>query len=55
MVINARWIHMKKESISESNQATNINRLANAFQHSTDAIVITNADGIIKVINPAFT
>lgn len=46
---------MKKESISDSNQATNINRLANAFQHSTDAIVITNADGIIKVINPAFT
>ena len=46
---------MEKETVSESNQATNINRLANAFQHSTDAIVITDAKGIIKVINPAFT
>lgn len=39
----------------ESPSTATIQRLSNAFHHSTDAIVLTNKDGIIKDINPAFT
>ena len=42
------------KTIASPSTAT-IQRLSNAFHHSTDAIVLTNKDGIIKDINPAFT
>ncbi len=41
--------------MSEVLSEIDVNRLSNAFRHSTDAIVLTDKGGIIKDVNPAFT
>ncbi len=46
---------MEKKRKSEAPSYLSLNRLSNAFHHSTDAIVLTDKAGVIKDINPAFS
>lgn len=48
------WLHIARDISREKAEQIEMKRLREAFEHSTEAIVITDENGLVQQVNPAF-